>query len=262
MEGEVMPRRPNNLVKFSKSGGVSKRPVFNANAKAFARLNHNEQPGAEPVTRKTNLNNLNAAMPHRMSWKDIRDNTARFASRKESPTDFERWTDRFIEAGAEKISHLDKGSALHKAAKTSHAEFQVRRDAFMRDRGNPKKRELFEKSANQYFANVPDLGPHFGVNNVVGELAHLNVVERGRGRIRSPSDHTREFTPMSRRVLDMSPGRLSGVAVTSGGELIDVRGKTHARNTANFSQTRLDQIDGHGPSAVPSFRPGTKGPFK
>lgn len=255
-----MPRKPKTAVKFSKTGGVSKRPAFNANAKTFARLNHNEQPDAIQVTGRTNLTTINAAMPHRMSWKDIRDNTAKFVKREDSRSDFERWTDRFIEAGSEKLSQLDKGSALRTAAKKSHVEFQATRDAFMRDPKDERKRARFEKSANQYFANVPDLGPHNGVNNVVGERAHLNVIERGRSRTRT-ADPTRDLSPMSRRVVDMSPGRLSGVAVNSDGELIDVRGNTHKLSKSVFSQTQLSKIEAHGRAKVASFDPDAPGPF-
>lgn len=252
-----------------------KRPTFNSNSKDIAFKNHNLQAGAIPVTRDTNLNLINAAMPHRMSWKDIRDNTKKFYDGKEKASAFKRWTHRFIVAGLEKMGDMPQDSDLLSMAQKSHGEFQATRDAFIKHQDTDTGK-AFLKSANQYFANVPDLGPHQGVNNVVGERAHLNVVENPRtsrsmfasmndpkSRRPAHAEPTYDFSPMSRSVLAMSPGRLSGVAVDLKGDLIDVRGHTHKLNADNFYENDLKKISDHRQTTIKSFNPSKKpGPFK
>jgi hypothetical protein len=234
------------------------RQAFDANSKGFARLNHNEQPKAQQVTLKTNLTTINAAMPHRMSWMDIRDNTTKFHDGTEKAEDFKRWTDRFIDAGQEKLGKLKDGSQLHKRATKSHTKFIKARDDYLATKDD-KTRKVFDKQANQYFANVPDLGPHDGVNNPVRESSHLHFEEVPRGRSKEREPAKRQLSPMSRRVADMSPGRLSGIAVDKKGDIIDTRGKTHTFDSIDDKDKR--RIQKHKTKVISSFNPSARGPF-
>jgi len=238
--------------KINLGGPVSKRPTFNSDSKKLARFIHNFQTNAKKVGPKDDLTKINAAMPHRMSWKDIRDNVEKVKTGADKPQDFSRWTQRFLDAGSEKIQQMPVGSDIRKLAQSSQDSFKSTRDEFLANPGHLGRRTAFEKSANQFHANVPDLGPHLGVNNVVGERAHLNVIDNGPGKKRS-------LSPMSRRVRDMSPGRLSGVAVDSKGDLIDVRGRTHRFSDLETSDAK--RIQSHGVHPIPSFNKHAPGPF-
>jgi Domain of unknown function (DUF4157) len=219
---------------------TAKRPGFTSTSKQSAFLSHNlfSDSSFEVNLKQPRLPSHNAAMPHRMSWKAIRDSTWRFMDGEEDATDFERWTDRFIKAGREKIRKTER--AIHRARRDrdrdrvedlemllekqerSQEDFVDARDALLRRQSSSRERD-FLRQANSFHANVPDLGPHFGVNNPVGEHTHLHLVRsRHRKRKRSPS-------PMSRRVLDMSPERLPDLAVTRDEEIITVTGETFSR---------------------------------
>lgn len=244
------------------------RPGFTANAQQHARLNHNLNGahGFEVNTKKPDLPAYNAAMPHRMSWKDIRVNTNKFVHGPESAADFKRWTDRFIAAGDERIrmlqgrihesksdAHLPDRQELLRRAEKSQREFTDARNALLDSREN-SRRATFLNQANSFHANVPDLGPHQGVNNPVGERAHLNFLEESRGRsLTRGSGSARYPSPMSRGVLDMSPGRLSGIAVAHHGDVITVKGETVP--LSHLSEADSERVKKHGTQVIPSFDP-------
>lgn len=224
--GSLMARRSGVLQP------MYKRPGFPTDAKKSAILWHNTRPDRPfDVDEKTpDLPSHNAAMPHRFSWKDIRESTKRFHNGKEDAADFKRWTDRFIAAGEERIAAIrdrmsrsddtEELEELLRRARDSQAAFVSARDAYLLTEHADEGKE-FLRQANGFHANVPDLGPHRGVNNPVREAGHLNFPpSRGRSRRRSPS-------PMSRRVLDMSPERLSvGLAYQDDESLITTSGET------------------------------------
>lgn len=223
-----------------------KRPGFTSNSKQSAFLFHNLLSGHDFQVnlRRPGLPSFNAAMPHRMSWKDIRDNTNKFYDGEDSEDDFERWTDRFIRAGEDKIRQTKRAirrsddddeieglEKLQARQERSQDDFTEARDALIRRQRTKEKKE-FLRQANSFHANVPDLGPHFGVNNPVSEYAHLHFLERSsRDRSRSRSrgrdrKRKRSLSPMSKRVVDMSPERLSGIATTADDDIITVTGAT------------------------------------
>jgi hypothetical protein len=214
---------------------ASKRPTFNTNSKRGAFIGHNLFSGRPRVNlKKPRLTSINAAMPHRMSWKAIRDSTARFCDGEDDDGDFTRWTDRFIKAGREKIK-ITKG--LIEAGKGDRSEledllesqtisqdaFVEARDELLKDSSRASWRKEFEKQANQFHANVPDIGPHRGVNNPVQDHPHLHV---SRSRSRGRSKRKRSLSPMSKRVREMSPDRLSAYPVDDEGDLITTTGAT------------------------------------
>lgn len=234
---------------------MDKRPSFTADAKKSAIFWHNTQEDT-PFTIDEDTPDLpghNAAMPHRFSWKDIRDNTNKFHKGKEEKEDFERWTGRFDKAGKERIKQIkakikqsesiigdddasdsEKRTAKQKLklqkkllqrAQSSQESFVESRDEYADSETAEDKKE-FLRQANSFHANVPDFGPHKGVNNPVREAGHLHFVEkkdkRGRSARRSPS-------PMSRGLLDMSPERLStGLAFDDDDNIITTTGSAYS----------------------------------
>jgi hypothetical protein len=308
----------------------SERPIFNTNSKNNAFLTYNlRNRGKRLNLRKPGLPDINGTMPHRMSWKAIRDNVAKFCNGTDDDDDFTRWTDRFIEAGDEKITitrrfirkndqaltdlkdwlktqifsqkafeqerdqllqsgksskrkdfedrayqfhatdipgpygdrkdvdfrswtrrFIDAGleeialtresikkneqdqsdlKGVLKAQTVSQKAFEETRDSLLSKSDSSSRRGAFEKEANQFHANVPDVGPHLGVNNPVQDHPHLNV-RRSRSRTQSTSSKKRQrersLSPMSKRVRLMSPERLSEYPVNSEGDLITTTGET------------------------------------
>jgi hypothetical protein len=183
------------------------------------------------------LAKINGAILHRMSWDDIYRNVRYFVNGIEKSTNFLRWTERFLDAGAERIRRIEKRTKedrkkrvspnldvgeLLKISKESQREFKSARDALAAKPRNKAARKDFDKQANNFHANVPDIGPHSGNNNVVQEYSHPNFPKvkaprGGRPKERSPS-------PFTDRMLDMSPPRLAGFPVDNKKNYIEVRG--------------------------------------
>jgi hypothetical protein len=269
----------------------SKRPSgFISNSKKAAVLSHNLSSETDFMfdEKKPGISDANAAMPHRMSWSDINQSTDNFATGVEDDQDFERWTDRFLNAGEEKmeavqdeideieddVKHKKKKKKLTQAdqdeieeledrqddlerlkemQEKSQEDFRAARDKYETSQ-NATNRRTFEKQANSFHANVPDFGPHFGVNNPVSDHAHLHLPKKKK---KKKSDRSRSPSPMSRHVLTMSPGRISTIAATQ-----DKKKKTQILTTTGEtvapSQLRKkyqDQIDEHGTHFIKSFDP-------
>lgn len=228
---------------------------------AFRYHNLDEERKFEVDERKPNLPSYNAAMPHRMSWADIRDNTDLFHNGDDEEDDFIRWTDRFIQAGEERIAELERQhlselladkktrarlvKSLLKDRQTSQDAFSDARDAYAKSKTDAHKKE-FLRQAHGFHANVPDLGPHMGVNNSVQEAVHLHFPER-RGRKR------RRPSIMSDHLLDSSPERhRKGVPVTKEGKVITTTGEAVdiselapdvVKRLSKFPQTVIDSYD-------------------
>ncbi|WP_337101876.1 hypothetical protein [Paenibacillus sp. YIM B09110] len=233
-----------------------KRPSFTTASKRAAFASTNRDPGY-PVKigdyRKPGLVEMNGAMPHRMSYNDIRNNALKLRDGKETSTDFNRWTDRFITAGKEKIDKRKQeqvGDASDKELKQLITDMETSQKMFIsaRDKlaSNPKDNAVFEafiKQANSFHANVPDVGPHFGVNNPVQENAHMHVEtveepqtksmdtgeeesEEMTDKAPKPPKLTRRLSIMSSQVRRMSIGRISAFPYDAKGNLITTDGST------------------------------------
>lgn len=96
--------------------------------------------------------------------------------------------------------------------------------------------KVFLTAMNNYYANVPDLGPHRGVNIPVRERMHLNVLRSG------------DLSPFSNRMLDMSPGRVDAVAVDENEDIVSTTGMLVDPTT--LPQEAQDQIEGLGTKQV------------
>lgn len=177
----------------------SDRPAFTASAERLAELTVNTS-ARYPFKFKPgdNKKNMNLAMPHRVSWMDIRDLTRVAFDDKSGMYDdfFMAWTEAFIRAGDDYIikskAKADKHEfGMEKPGRTrssqgkadlrakadlhilSQKEFVRARDNFIKNKTDLTRAD-FEIAANSFHANVPDYGPHAGVNASVQEHFHSN----------------------------------------------------------------------------------------
>ncbi|MCX4244372.1 DUF4157 domain-containing protein [Paraliomyxa miuraensis] len=242
---------------------LMKRPGFTTDAKKSAYHYHNaSNRGFQVDPNRPRLRSFNAAMPHRMSWADIRRNIEAFWNDEDSVDDFKRWTKRFVKAGRDRIAEIrgmrdryrkqgrkrdawEADEALRRAEASQEA-FEDARDDFARHPYAQKCKREFARQANSFHANVPDLGPHDGVNNPVRERTHLHFRRRKNSNRRSPS-------PMSRRMLRMSPERISEIATTDDGDIIDVHGEVV--DLEDLSRKRKRQVENIGFHTIKTFDP-------
>jgi hypothetical protein len=185
----------------------------------------------------------------------LRDNTLKYLNSEETEADFKRWTNRMIEQGSDDVDRAIRRRIKvlrfkHKRLKkdgdwddrVERVEDRISALTRVRDRieescdvalstrrtliatfddygtGKATRAEVvaagakFLQAMNNLYANVPDLGPHRGVNIPVRERMHLNVLKSG------------ELSPFSLRMLDMTPGRVEGVATTANDEVVTPTG--------------------------------------
>ncbi|MGO4370732.1 hypothetical protein [Paenibacillus sp. 2TAB19] len=263
-----------------------KRPSFTTASKRAAFASTNRDPGY-PVKigdyRKPGLAEMNGAMPHRMSYNDIRNNALKLRDGKETATDFNRWTDRFITAGKEKIDKRKQeqvGKESDKELKQLITDMEKSQKLFIitRDKlaSNPNDNAVFEafiKQANSFHANVPDVGPHFGVNNPVQENAHMHVetveepqtatMDTGEEESEEMTDTTpkppkltRRLSIMSRQVRRMSIGRISAFPYDAKGNLITTDGSTVSMD--DLPKEDREAIGQHPKKTVKGYDPNFK----
>ncbi|GAB3776821.1 hypothetical protein GCM10028818_22870 [Spirosoma horti] len=227
-----------------------KRPNFKGKVKTLGIDGFNHATGHN-VSHSQNLTNFNAAVPHRMDWSSLRDNTMKYVNGEEEKEDFLRWTDRFLTASRKKINLLRrsrekvdkkiKARAKRKAKVNSKVEIKAghkaridridrmieahkkdnkalekdrnalikaveNRSSTLNERQNAMNK--FLNTLNSFYANVPDIGPHNGVNLQVSNRPHLNVAEDG------------SMSPMSEQLGNMSPGRLNSFPFSADGESV------------------------------------------
>ncbi len=224
------------------------RPNFSKDVYHHAVLAHNYFQVDKIDPKDPKLTDSNAAVPHRMPWADLRRNVELYVNGKETKADLERWTDRFIEAAKSDISILKLGKSTKKAMSKDLDKLIAYINSSTTDLLDLRKRlcsaktkkekiaaaSLFLKKLNDYFPNVPDLGPHRGVNIQVSDRGHLNVLNK------------RDLSPMSERVLDMSPHRFKkGIATTQTGEIVTTFGETVP--LASLGKATKKRIDDIGP---------------
>lgn len=239
-----------------------KRPNFSSAVYDTAVRMHNLRLRAVIDVHDPGLSTRNLAVPHRFSWKALRDNTLKYLNEDETQADFERWTDRMLTLGGRDVRRslerrvkklkrkrqklLDGGASewddeiedidddldnyeriltrlAASRATARHARTDlialVRRYRDPNDANPPDRSEVVKAAAvflaamNNYYPNVPDLGPHRGVNNPVRERMHLNVLSSG------------QLSPFSARMLEMTPGRSEGIAVDEDENLVTTSGR-------------------------------------
>jgi hypothetical protein len=102
------------------------------------------------------------------------------------------------------------------------------------DKLNDKAVLKFADAMNNLPSNIPDLGPHDGVNNPVREYTHVHIVGG-------------DLTPSSRSVLEHTPLRINPVATSPRGSIVDTTGKTFALSSLTADTQKL--INQHGTAA-------------
>ncbi|WP_307205109.1 hypothetical protein [Paenibacillus harenae] len=259
-----------------------KRPGFTTASKraAFASTSRDPKYGVTIGNyRKPKLKEINGAMPHRMSYNDIRNNAQKLVEGKETAADFNRWTDRFITAGKEKIEKRKQEQAGNDSAgklkqliadmEESQRDFISARDKLA---ANPTDNSVFKafiKQANSFHANVPDVGPHLGVNNPVQENAHMHVEtveepqnksmeteeegEEKADKTPAPPKLTRRLSIMSSQVRRMSIGRISAYPYDAKGNLITTDGSTVSLD--ELPEEDRDAIKQHPKKTVKGYDP-------
>jgi hypothetical protein len=235
-----------------------KRPNFASAVYTSATRMHNVRLRASLDPKNPELSKRNLAVPHRFPWKALRDNTLNFLNGVETEADFKRWTSRMLEEGSDdvdrsilkRVTRLTAKRKKHLQQKGSSVwddevldiDQQIKDLRDVKDRledsadlalvarakliatftdytnANATRADVvsagstFLQAMNNFYANVPDLGPHRGVNNPVRERMHLNISETG------------ELSPFSARMLEMTPGRVEGVATTENQEVVTTTG--------------------------------------
>jgi hypothetical protein len=222
---------------IQRSAEKEPRPAaFIGGAKPAAILTHNLMSGSgfQVDEKKPAMPSHNAAMPHRLSWKSIRDLTAAYCDGTALKAEFIHWTDVFIEAGEDHISEVQRivkreefdGEDLDAPTlkgfvrlldyrQKNQTAFVAARDALLKSKAT---KATFLKIANSFHANVPDLGPHRGVNNNVQALLHLHFLDTEKGA---------SLSPMSRGLATEIPDLLPPLAVNSGGAVISTTGDAY-----------------------------------
>ncbi|MFF2089187.1 hypothetical protein [Paenibacillus sp. NPDC058174] len=258
------------------------RPSFTTASKRAAFISTSRDPSYGVTIadyKKPKLTEINGAMPHRMSYNDIRNNALKLMEGKETASDFNRWTDRFITAGQAKIDlrkkeQLGKGSDAQ--LKQLITDMEKSQQQFIKARNNlassPTNTSVFEafiKQANSFHANVPDVGPHFGVNNPVQENAHMHVEtvsepqpdttasgDGGADKSPAPPKLTRRLSIMSSQVRRMSIGRISAFPYSSDGKLITTDGSTVSLD--DLPKEDREAIEKHKKKTVKGYDPDFK----
>ncbi|MEM6721090.1 MAG: hypothetical protein AAF611_17305 [Bacteroidota bacterium] len=219
------------------------RPSFTTDSKKSAILFHNmmRKHDFEIDLNKPALPGRNAAQPHRLPWGDIRDIIRRYHNGGNSK-EVMRLVRFFNRSGRRRIrrirrrlerskkhKHTTKIKArkeLLKRAENSQKDFQTSFDNYQNNQ-NEKNLKSFLKQSNSHHANVPDYGPHQGVNNPVSDTIHLNLREsRSRKRVHKKDPIPRSPSPASREILEgLKPSMTKkGIAVNSNGEIITTSG--------------------------------------
>ncbi|MGK6355788.1 DUF4157 domain-containing protein [Sphingomonas sp. DT-207] len=211
--------------RFPKKSGSGKiRPNFPKSSYWLGTITREIQTGKDQSDLKPADENL--ALPHRFPYKAIETSTDLFLTGKEDADDLYRWTDRLIEA-TEKRRDINRKQIKNKKKRERYEEtLEDQLDGMERARKRLKKEvesgkkpdlssgtvQEFLKYTNALHGNIPDYGPHAGVNIQVSDRTHLNIQEDG------------TLTPGSLAAGSMSPHRGRGIARTSDGQYIVTTG--------------------------------------
>jgi hypothetical protein len=228
-----------------------KRPAFTTDSKISATRYTNliTKPGFSIRIKKPGLPDLNLAQPHRISWKDIYTLTRKDRLSPKGFPGFKRMNKAFLKAGEIRIkkitnlvenenknsnnSYLDNRNKKNRTpledllwrAERSQTTFAKALVAFKKAK-NTKNFHTYLKEANSFHANVPDYGPHLGVNNPVSASFHANFEESSRQERLKEDNRARSPSPMTRHLLKGLKGSdlTSGIAVSTDGNYITTSG--------------------------------------
>jgi hypothetical protein len=200
------------------------RPNFPAESYRTAVRQHNLNYNTAVSIRKPELSRRNAALPHRTSFDAIRARVLDYLDGGASETEMLRWTNRMLSAGQGKIRVLRVAASQASDGTTRESIDEIidvinrQTNAIKRDRATlvaavtsrmPVPTILANAQSllarlNSYHPNIPDLGPHSGVNIQVRQYTHLHVRDGS-------------LTPGSVAAVGHTPGSVPGVAFTPRG---------------------------------------------
>jgi hypothetical protein len=225
----ALPARAVVVVQCAWSKADFPRPKFDVKTYRAGAIVFNMEYEADVDPRDPEMKRHNAALPHRFSWKVLRDRTILMLNGEEDPADFYRWTQSMLDAGTEKFIELgaeardapdDEQELLAFVMDTISVQtktIQKLRDQVIVDfkKRKPQRGVVTEflKAINSYIPNVYGWGPHSGVNTRVQEHGHSHV-KKG------------SATPMTRALWDRTPDAKRGIALTPRGKrIVDVDGR-------------------------------------
>lgn len=223
-----------------------KRPNFSTKVYSLARMAHVVLNDLDIDPESLSLSDMNAAVPHRMSWENMSSNVRHYLEGDASEAVFLAWTDQFLVAGTNRIQKYSTlkakfqvaammaGSAPKGKAKTAKMFAQRKicylaemmkevkdqgdrilvlrkslidaADSWVSDQSVLDAATAFLQAMNNYHPNVPDLGPHCGVNIQVSKYTHLNFTKSG------------NLTPTSGAINDIPEGQLNQIATDKTGK--------------------------------------------
>lgn len=246
-----------------------RRPAFRkvSRMQVYAKLQTAIDSGVAIDPTKKNLRAVNGAQPHRIPQAYLKLRIVEFLKPLPGVTTAQRidtlnrWSERLIDANKERanlwlsvsvhtiFSNMPYQEKLEAAAEIqdivnfineNSENIEKKRDALVKaiefsrsadDQISAAKE--FLSAVNSAFGNIPDIGPHFGINHLVSDNLHLHI----------KSDGT--TTPGTNAALAMTPKRGFGVAVDE--DTHDVIG-TDGRKTplASIDRQIADAIARHG----------------
>jgi hypothetical protein len=231
--------RPNNRL----------RPNFPTPSYRIGAISHGIQTGTDQSGLKPAEENL--ALPHRFPYASIQWSTEQFISGQETATDLERWSDRLLLATKERLAlnlpslSGDVKAYYKKIVEGQIEEFGEARTGLEKAVANGDTLQLgsavvqrFLKVTNALHGNIPDYGPHEGVNIQVSNRLHLHILSDG------------TLTPGSKAAGSMTPKRVpKGIAYTSDkGFLVTTDGRKVA--VSDLKKIIAQQLSKHAVGAT------------
>ena len=227
--------------------GPYDRPNFSASAYFLAKVVASLSRGQDLTGLALGDNDL--ALPHRMSFRDIRESTRNFLNGTETQGDLTRWTDRLIQATLDRIAmsadkfgqiaarlstigpaapeavglgnimthksdYLAKAQASVAFARQSRAALTAA-VASQNDAAKTATLKIFLRAFNEIHGNIPDIGQHVAVNIPVSSAGHAHFLAPAAANAPPPP------SPGTKALLAQSPHRIpDGIATTSDGKYI------------------------------------------
>ncbi|MCG3268895.1 hypothetical protein [Yoonia sp. I 8.24] len=254
------------------TAGPYDRPNFSSAAYFLAKVVASLNRGQDLMGLALGDNDL--ALPHRMSFRDIRESTRRFVEGTETQGDLTRWTDRLIQATLDRIAmstdrfsqiaarlsaigpsapeaiglgnimahesdYLAKAQASVAFASQSRAKLTVA-VAGQNDAAKTAALKIFLKAFNEIHGNIPDVGQHVAINIPVSSAGHAHFLASATANAAPPP------SPGTKALLAQSPHRIpDGIATTSDGKYI-IGPQGQLMDKLDIGQSALDAIKSLG----------------
>ena len=242
-----------------KRGNFQSLRTSQATAKRLTAL----RGGPKLAANETNLAKANAAQPHRTPFAYMKDRITSFVAggNTETETSLTRWTDRIVDLNEsraqewERVTSAEYNQMVGDGRDVEQIKTQVvaklreqgqdvqtlRSDLLKLTKATPRNEGAIRLAAqallnklNSCFGNIPDVGPHFGINNRVSDNFHLNF----------PYGPSGPPSPGSKAALEMSDHEDFGVAANEDGDVIGTDGSIIPLE--NLDLAVLQKIQDHG----------------